>query len=80
MIELTLRNKRFPFVFELKNAEREMDFCIELGLAQTQSKDVKFKVTTKFGTSRIFHANEVIGCKYLPTNKQTNKSMEVLNG
>jgi hypothetical protein len=54
------------YCFELKNKEREMDFCIEMGIKRKLGVSATFTVTNVFGIKRSIKTDSVQSCVYKP--------------
>jgi len=64
MIFIQYRDNR-EYTFELKNKEREFDFCILMNEAITLSCRGKVFTTTNIhGITRVIKSNEVLKCLY----------------
>jgi hypothetical protein len=66
MVTVIYKNGQ-EYSFELKNREREMDFCIDCSRAEKCGESIKYKVTNKFGIVRIINSADVLSCQYSKT-------------
>jgi hypothetical protein len=63
MVTIIYKNGK-SITFELKNREREMDFCIDVSEAHRKGKLVKYKITNTRGIVVFINTSEIKTCRY----------------